>query len=81
MSRTSVCVPNPMAMPAMPAPASSGPMFTPSPASPIITAMTAITIWIKVRRSGSRVRTRVAPVPPSSPGSGCPGRPGSFARR
>jgi hypothetical protein len=68
MSRTSVCVPKPIAIPTMPAPASSGPMFTPSPARPIITAMTAITIWTNVQRQeGAQSRRQGASLPDDGP--------------
>ena len=68
MSRTSVCAPKPMASPTTPAPASSGPMLTPRAARMVIVVMMQSTANTVPRMSGSRVRSRDAPVPPISPG-------------
>ena len=57
-SRTSVCEPKPIATPTMPAPASSGPMFTPISDSTIMPATITMVIDSVVRSSGSSVRSR-----------------------
>ena len=68
MSFTSVCAPNPTAMPTTPAPATMGAMSTPSADRPISTAVTASVTKATLRRIGSTVRMRVV-----WPGSRPPG--------
>ena len=57
-SCTSFCEPKPIATPTMPAPASSGPMFTPISDSTIMPATITMVISSVVRSSGSSVRSR-----------------------
>ena len=58
MSRTRVWAPKPMATPTTLAPATSGPMSTPSAASAIITTITSSTMKSRLRKIGSRVFIR-----------------------
>ena len=58
MSLTRVWAPKPTATPTTPAPASSGPIWTPIEDSAISTAVTPITTSRTLRRIGSSVRSR-----------------------
>ena len=69
ISRTSDCAPNPIARPTTPAPASKGPISTPSADNIVSVAITAITANKNERNTGASVDQRpwVEPPPPSPP--------------
>ncbi len=75
MSRTSDCAPKPMARPITPAPASNGPMSSPTAESRIITVVTEMTIAAAIRSIGTsvprRLRTCAVPPSPSPPSVDC----------
>ena len=67
MSRTSAWAPKPMAMPTTPAPASNGPMSTPSDDTMIMPTMVTSVMKRNLRTSGRRVCSRDSPLPVPSP--------------
>ena len=86
MSRTSAWAPKPIAMPTTPAPANSGPMFTPSADSTIITTIANSTTRTLVRNSGTRVCPRLLAtmLPASSspwPAASVPSSPAAASAR